>query len=141
MGFVLLQIYYPAGVMIGQLGGVCIVTQILPRWGDAYTYKTACYKDYTTPTESESVVGFVLLQIFCPAEVMIGQLGGVCIVTQILPRWGDASAYKSACYKDHTTPSESESVVGFMMLQRFYPAGVMLGQCNGVFAVTKILPS
>ena len=71
--------------------GISILTNILPRWGnayipwrslhcyidftplgDAYTYKTACYKDHTTPTESDSVVGFVLLQIYYPAGVMIG---------------------------------------------------------------------
>ena len=38
-----------------------------------------------------------------------------------------SNIYKSACYKGHTTPSESESVVGFVLLERFYPAGVMIG--------------
>ena len=57
----------------------------------------------------------------------VGQCSGGFAVTNILPRWGIASTYKIACYKDHTTLTESYGVVGFVLLQIYYPAGVMIG--------------
>ena len=41
-----------------------------------------------------------------------------------------ANIYKTACYEDDSTPSESYRVVGFVLLERFYPAGVKLHRQN-----------